>query len=143
MNLPKEQAIGLVPPTSNFNTSGLVDPRQFGNGPVNVSLGAFQPTDFVSRIRSVTQELPDVFPYNEDLHGGDQVGTADVLNFVDHRSRRSYSAPAYLTPVQNRKNLDVLVDTTITRLIASAGAVGPSDNVQITEVEVAANRDGM
>ncbi|KAB5566260.1 aryl-alcohol-oxidase from pleurotus Eryingii [Coniochaeta sp. 2T2.1] len=134
-----KKAIALAPRPFD---DGSVEPQHFGNGTVDVSLGAFQPTDFVSKIRSVTQELPDVFPFNEDLHGGNQVGTTTVLNFADEKSRRSYSAPAYLSPVQDRKNLDILVDTTITRLLANSGAHKTSSNVHFDGVEVAAERNG-
>lgn len=47
--------------------------------------------------------------------------------------QRSHSAVAYLEPVLNRTNLDVLINTQFTRLIQSGG-VGKTPEFKIAEI---------
>ncbi|KAH9928887.1 aryl-alcohol oxidase-like protein [Fomitopsis serialis] len=123
-----EKSEMLVPPNDHHNTTGQINPSVHGtNGPISISLpAASMPLD--SRLlESATAQ----FPYNEDMNDGWQQGT------VTTAGRRSDSATGYLDPIINRTNLDVLIQTRVTRLISSNSSTSvPNFN----QVEVAQNR---
>ncbi|OCH92503.1 aryl-alcohol oxidase-like protein [Obba rivulosa] len=109
----------LVPSPDRHNTSGEVIPALHGNkGPVQTSLGGF-PSEVDQRLFNTTQEFPQEFPFNEDMNSGIPLGIGWVPYSVSTEGRRSSSATAYLEPVLNRSNLDVLIMTQVTKLIPS------------------------
>ncbi|OBZ77604.1 Pyranose dehydrogenase [Grifola frondosa] len=111
----------LVPPTDHHNTTGEVNPSVHGtNGPIQTTL-----------------ELPEAFPYNLDMNSGKPLGVGFAQNSISTFGRRSSSATAYLQPVINRPNLDVLIHTQVTKLIASSKGT-PS----FTQVEIAQSESG-
>ncbi|EMD33589.1 hypothetical protein CERSUDRAFT_107938 [Gelatoporia subvermispora B] len=109
----------LVPPPDRHNTSGEVIPALHGTlGPIQTSLGGF-PSDIDKRLFNTTQELPELFPFNEDMNSGTPLGIGWLPYSVSTQGQRSSSATAYLEPVLNRANLDVLITTQVTKIISS------------------------
>ncbi|KAH9915159.1 aryl-alcohol-oxidase from pleurotus Eryingii [Epithele typhae] len=106
----------LVPPTDHHNISGQILPHIHGHdGPVNFSLPAIPfPTD--DNVIGATQELADEFPFNVDQGSGDPIGIGWVQGTFGNGMRTS-SATAYIHPVISRPNFDVLLNTTVTKLI--------------------------
>ncbi|KAG1842904.1 aryl-alcohol oxidase-like protein [Suillus tomentosus] len=108
----------LVPPTDNRSVFGEVDPSIHGKkGPVQVSLGGFV-SGMDRRVIDTTRELDCEFPYNVDMNSGYPLGLGWVQNSVSSKGFRSSSATAYLTPAMERDNLDVLIQTRVTKLVA-------------------------
>lgn len=92
----------LVPSTDNRSVVGEVDPAIHGmRGPVQVSLGGFV-----------------------DMNSGYPLGIGWTQNSVSSKGFRSSSATAYLAPAMERDNLDVLIQTRVTKLIAVSHANG-------------------
>ncbi|KAI0364106.1 aryl-alcohol-oxidase from pleurotus Eryingii [Pilatotrama ljubarskyi] len=106
----------LVPPVDGHNTSGMIDPSVHGmSGPLNISLpGAPLPPD--PRIQATTEQLRDDFPFNEDMNSGNPLGIGWLQGTFGGGIRASASA-AYLRPLLESANLDVLVNTTVIKLI--------------------------
>ncbi|KAI0768341.1 aryl-alcohol-oxidase from pleurotus Eryingii [Trametes elegans] len=106
----------LVPPVDGHDTTGAVNPSVHGTtGPLNISLpGAPFPAD--PHVVQTTQELPGEFPFNEDMNAGNPIGIGWMQAAYGGGARVSAST-AYIQPVLNRSNLDVLIDTTVTKLI--------------------------
>ncbi|EMD32772.1 hypothetical protein CERSUDRAFT_118493 [Gelatoporia subvermispora B] len=125
----------LVAPPDHHNTSGEIIPSLHGtSGPVQISLGGF-PMEIDQRVFDTTEDLPSEFPFNEDMNSGSPLGIGRLPFSVDTEGRRSSSATAYLQPVLNRSNIDVLVMTQVTKLIASGTTDGMPhfDAVQIAQ----------
>ena len=106
------------------------------------------------RVFDTTEDLPEQFPFNEDMNSGSPLGIGVAVLLLRLRSesadgfflgrlpfsvsmegRRSSSATAYLEPILNRTNLDVLMMTQATKLIASGTADGMPhfDAIQIAQ----------
>ncbi|KAG2107386.1 aryl-alcohol oxidase-like protein [Suillus discolor] len=108
----------LVPPTDNRSVVGEVDPSVHGKkGPVQVSLGGFV-SGVDRRVIDTTRELDCEFPYNVDMNSGYTLGLGWTQNSVSSKGFRSSSATAYLAPAMERDNLDVLIQTRVTKLVA-------------------------
>ncbi|KAI0764113.1 aryl-alcohol oxidase-like protein [Irpex lacteus] len=124
-----------VPSADNHNTTGQFDPRWHGTGPLLTSLPG-NPTPIDDRILTTIQELSSSeFVFNEEMNSGKTLGLGWLQSTIGN-SKRSSAATAYLdSAVENRKNLDVLLNTRVTRLISS----GLDDNRRpiLNEVEVA------
>ncbi|KAF9002543.1 pyranose dehydrogenase [Cyathus striatus] len=107
------------PPADNHNTSGQFDPRFHNTLGLNaVSLPGYpQVTD--SRIIQTTRELKDEFPFNLDTNDGNPLGVSWVQATIGNGTR-STSATSYLSPFINRKNLFVVVNTVVTRVLPSS-----------------------
>jgi len=112
----------LVPPVGGRSTVGLVNPADHGFGPVELSLPGF-PSEIDDRIINTAKQSNGLFPFNLDLQSGNAVGVSLPQNTVGN-GQRSDSSTAYLTPVLNRTNLDVLIQTTVTRLISTGKTNG-------------------
>ncbi|KAF9001662.1 aryl-alcohol-oxidase from pleurotus Eryingii [Cyathus striatus] len=109
----------LVPPADNHDTTGQVDPYLHGHGPIAVSAPGFASV-VDSRVVSSSRELGGIFTYNLDMQSGNLDGIIiGVVQSTVGGSKRSSSATAYLEPALNRPNLDVLINTEVTRLILS------------------------
>ncbi|OCH88051.1 aryl-alcohol oxidase-like protein [Obba rivulosa] len=114
----------LVQPPDHHNTSGAIVPSLHGTtGPVQISLGGF-PMETDQRVLNTTQELPEEFPFNEDMNSGSPLGIGWLPFSVDTQGKRSSSATAYLQPIISRPNVDVLVMTQVTQIIASGTVNG-------------------
>ncbi|KAL0959581.1 hypothetical protein HGRIS_011291 [Hohenbuehelia grisea] len=122
----------MVPPADGHDTTGQYDPAAHGKrGNVLTSLPGW-PTEIDNKVLNATTQIPG-YPYNEDMNSGDQIGIGWVFSSVGN-SKRSSSSTAYLTPsVLRRPNLDVLLQTQVTRLISSKS----SKQVSFKRVEVA------
>ncbi|EMD33860.1 hypothetical protein CERSUDRAFT_117387 [Gelatoporia subvermispora B] len=125
----------LVAPADHHNTTGEVNPAVHGtNGPIQVSLPGF-PSEIDQLIINTTEELPSAFPFNEDVNSGVPLGVGWTQGSIGTNGHRSSSATAYLEPVLNRANLDVLIMTTVTKLVTSSNASGVPrfDTVEIAQ----------
>ncbi|CCM06052.1 uncharacterized protein FIBRA_08299 [Fibroporia radiculosa] len=128
----------LVPPSDHHDTAGEVNPALHGtSGPVQISLGGY-PTSIDRRVLDTTRELHLEFPYNDDMNSGYPLGVGWNPNSVDTFGRRSSSATSYLELAYGRPNLDVLIQTQVTKLISSPAVDG---TLTFTEVEVTQTAD--
>lgn len=131
-------------PADNHNTSGQFTPSVHGfNGITSVSLTGF-PQGIGPRIVQTTQELSGDFPYNEDLNSGDPIGVGWLQSTIGG-GMRSSSATSYLAPhFLERPNLDVLVNTRVTRILKMSytGPDAVRQQVAFRNVEVARNSTG-
>ncbi|KAI0061281.1 alcohol oxidase [Artomyces pyxidatus] len=108
----------LSPPADHHDTTGQIKPSLHGtSGPVGVSLQGY-PSHIDGKVFKAIDELPSEVFYNEDMGSGFPLGVGWSLSSVKNGSRVS-SATAYLDPAlaANRVNLDVLINTQVTRLI--------------------------
>ncbi|KAJ4373434.1 hypothetical protein N0V86_007572 [Didymella sp. IMI 355093] len=116
----------LVAPADGRNYSAEVIKSAHGNGPVEVSVpGDPHPVDH--KFIGASKELGGRFSFNQDLNAGDFVGLSWSLGAIASW-KRSSAATAYLHPLldecennitQCRPNLDVLINTQVTQLLAS------------------------
>ncbi|KAF9002542.1 pyranose dehydrogenase [Cyathus striatus] len=122
------------PPADNHNTSGQFDPRFHNTFGLNsVSLPGY-PQVADSRVIQTTKELKDKFPFNLDTNDGNPLGVSWVQATIGNGTR-STSATSYLSPFINRKNLFVVVNTVVTRVLQSSkGGLGITPDVRTVEV---------
>ena len=59
------------------NTTGLVDPQDHGNGPIDVSLSDF-PSQLDDRVVQTAKTTAE-FPFNIDFQSGNSVGVCKCL----------------------------------------------------------------
>ncbi|KAG6856866.1 hypothetical protein H0H87_012683 [Tephrocybe sp. NHM501043] len=104
-------------PADHHNTKGQFDPTVHGFEGINaVSLSGF-PHATDSRVIQTTSELPNEFPLNLDMNSGNPLGVGWLQSTIKN-GERSSSATSYLGPqFINRKNLHVLLNTRVTRLL--------------------------
>ncbi|KAH9063572.1 aryl-alcohol-oxidase from pleurotus Eryingii, partial [Lactarius vividus] len=104
----------LVPPPDGHNTTGEINPAIHGlHGPVKISVQ--EQTALDSRIFNTTMELPE-FPFNEDMSSGNPLGIGWSQLSIGG-GRRSSASVSYLTPALSRPNLDILVNTLVTKVV--------------------------
>ena len=116
----------LVAPANGRSYSSQVIAAAHGQGPVEISVpGDPHPVNF--KFVRASKELGGRFPFNQDLNAGDFVGLSWSQGAIG-RGERSSAATAYLHPLlgkfQNdvatcRPNLDVLINTQVTHILAS------------------------
>ncbi|KAI0320623.1 alcohol oxidase [Amylostereum chailletii] len=113
----------LVPPADHHNTTGEINPAIHGkSGPLQVSLPGFPlPTD--DRVIRATSDLPDEFPFNEDMNSGNTIGVG-WTPFTISDGQRVSAYTAYLKPALSRRNLDVLVNTQVTKVVQTGTKSG-------------------
>ncbi|KAI0333805.1 alcohol oxidase [Cubamyces sp. BRFM 1775] len=106
----------LVPPVDGRDTTGEVDPAIHGTrGAVNITVPNVRfPTD--KPVISAAKEVGGDFQFIEDYNTGNPLGLA-WLQGATGNGIRNDAATAYLNPALSRPNLDVLVETQVTRLI--------------------------
>ncbi|KXN85084.1 Choline dehydrogenase, mitochondrial [Leucoagaricus sp. SymC.cos] len=104
-------------PVDHHNTTGQYNPKLHSTTGVNsVSLPGFAHS-VDQRVIQTTKDLPDEFPFNEDMNSGNHLGLGWTQVTING-SRRSSSATSYLgTDFISRKNLHVLVNARVTRLL--------------------------
>ncbi|KAJ7143312.1 aryl-alcohol oxidase-like protein [Mycena crocata] len=108
-------------PWNNRSNLGEFNPQVHGTGPV---LTGLTPTVFETdrRVIQTTKDLPNKFPFNLDLNSGNGLGFGWLHTSVG-KGDRTTSASAYLHPALNsRSNLDLLIDTQVTKLVSTSGA---------------------
>ncbi|KAI9447257.1 aryl-alcohol-oxidase from pleurotus Eryingii [Lactarius psammicola] len=104
----------LVSPPDGHDTTGEVIPAVHGsNGPVKISVQDTTPLD--SRIFDTTTQLSE-FPFNQDTNSGDPLGVG-WGQFSIGSGQRSSASTSYLTPALSRSNLDVLINTQVTKVV--------------------------
>ncbi|PBK74128.1 aryl-alcohol oxidase-like protein [Armillaria solidipes] len=106
----------LANPADSHDTTCQEDPSVHGNGPVQVSVGGF-PTDLDERVVDTSKKLGGRFPYTVDLNAGHSVGFPGYMQSSVGGGQRSSAATAYLNPSQERDNLDILINTHVTKLV--------------------------
>jgi choline dehydrogenase len=104
----------LVPPPDGHNTTGEIDPLIHGlHGSVEISVQDTTPLD--SRVFKTTAQLSE-FPFNEDMNSGDPLGIGWTQYSIGG-GQRSSASRSYLTPALSRSNLDILVNTLVTKVV--------------------------
>ncbi|KAG6910318.1 hypothetical protein DXG01_011386 [Tephrocybe rancida] len=108
----------------NHNTTGQFDPSVHGfNGTNSVSLVGY-PQSVDSRFIQTTKDLPDEFPFNLDMNSGNPLGLGYVQVTIN-KGKRSSSATSYLAPQYlSRRNLDVLTNSQVTRILQTGKSKG-------------------
>lgn len=96
------------------------------------------PSDIDGRVANTTAVLKDEFPFNIDMNSGNPLGVGWLQSTIGNGARSS-SATAFLTPALSRPNVDVLINTQVTRLIQN-GKLGSLPVFR--EVEFAQSRTG-
>ncbi|KAG7098292.1 hypothetical protein E1B28_000255 [Marasmius oreades] len=131
----------LTPPADGHNTTGQVDPSIHGHNGINPDSLPGYPTPMDDRIIKATQELSAEFPYNVDYNSGAHLGIgwgiAAIFNGTRSSSATSYLGPQYAA----RRNLDVILNTRVTRVFMKRKA--PNSPLRIDAVEVAATTQGL
>ncbi|KAG6910329.1 hypothetical protein DXG01_011397 [Tephrocybe rancida] len=123
-NLTVTQTERWTAPVDNHDTNGQFDPSVHGFDGINAVSLAGHPQNIDSRFMQTTKELPDEFPFNLDANSGDPLGVSYVQMSIK-KGRRSSSATSYLAPeFLQRANLDVLVNTHVTRVIQTGTSKG-------------------
>jgi choline dehydrogenase-like flavoprotein len=133
----------LVPPADDRNYLQDVIAPAHGYGPVNVSIAA-QPYLIDNRVIEASKNLGGRFAFNRDLNAGDYVGISWSQSTISNGIRDS-AATAYLDPLieacqkkgvaQCGRNLDILLETQVTRLVQS----GKEDGVPAFRIAEIAN----
>ncbi|KAJ6617535.1 aryl-alcohol-oxidase from pleurotus Eryingii [Mycena sp. CBHHK59/15] len=121
-------------PVDHHNTSGEFNTSAHGNqGPLLTTLAGY-PSHLDALILGSTTTNPSQFPFNLDMNAGDTIGIGWLQSNAGG-GQRSSSATAYLHPVLDRPNLDVLINTQVTRLLDVRN--GRSDVPDLRVVEFA------
>ncbi|KAF5384221.1 hypothetical protein D9615_003450 [Tricholomella constricta] len=109
-------------PADGHNTTGQFDPSAHGyDGATAVSLPGY-PLDTDHRVLEATSQLGGEFSYNQDLNSGSPLGVGWCPSTIN-KGERDSSATSYLTPeVLKRRNLQVVVNTQVTRILQSGTA---------------------
>jgi len=128
----------LTPPADNRDTTGEIIPAVHSTtGIMGDSLGGFL-TPLDHRIVSTSSQLSWEFPYNQDMNSGRPLGVGWLVNTIMNGARvsssTSYLAPKYLS----RANLDVILNTRVTRILSTSSVPTPV----FTGVEFAASAEG-
>ncbi|TFK37731.1 aryl-alcohol oxidase-like protein [Crucibulum laeve] len=122
-------------PVDGHSTAGQYNPAVHGtNGPIGVGVTPqLFPID--SRVIKTTQQLSSEFPFNLDQNSGKLLGVGWLQSDVKDGARSS-SATGYLTPaVNSRKNIDVLIQTRVTKLVrtGTSGGLPEYKSLQIAQ----------
>ncbi|KAH9477827.1 Pyranose dehydrogenase 3 [Psilocybe cubensis] len=120
-----------TPPVDGHDTRGQFDPAVHGfNGMIATTLPDTRWQVITSNVSEVPKELPSVFPFVKDMNSGKPLGLG-WLQTTTGKGERSSSATAYLSnQFTSRKNLHVLVNTKVTRIIGNSK--GSFTGVEIT-----------
>ncbi|KAL1699183.1 hypothetical protein EV121DRAFT_265407 [Schizophyllum commune] len=123
-------------PVDGHNVTGQFTPEVHGfDGVIGVSVpGAARAID--DRVIAVTEELPEQFPYQEDMNSGEHLGIGWTQALIDsgvRSSSKAYLAPNYLS----RDNLDVLLYARVSRVVGTE-----EDALTLRSVEFQDGPDG-
>ncbi|KZV61898.1 GMC oxidoreductase [Peniophora sp. CONT] len=116
----------VTPPVDGHNYSNQFDPAVHGTtGPLKISLPqSLLPIDALGV--QASEELPDEFPFNRDFNSGNTIGISWVQSTIYEGARFS-SASAFIAPALKRRNLEVVVNTLVTKLIPTNQTSGTPD----------------
>ncbi|KAI0683735.1 alcohol oxidase [Cytidiella melzeri] len=116
----------FVLPIDGRNISDEVDFSVHGfQGPVHSSVPGFRvSTD--NRVLDTTKQLASEFPFNLDSNSGFTLGIGWAQSTIANGERQS-AALSYLDPIMTRPNLDIVVNTHVTKLLQT----GTSKNLPI------------
>ncbi|EJF63363.1 alcohol oxidase [Dichomitus squalens LYAD-421 SS1] len=127
----------MTAPVDHHNTIGQFNPAIHKNGVVPISVEGF-PLEINSRVIDTTRELAEQFPFNLDYNSGNTIGFGWTQNTI-HDGHRVTSASSYLAQAINRPNLDVVVNTRVTKVVS----VGREQGKPVFRgVEIAQSADG-
>ncbi|KAK1232186.1 hypothetical protein PQX77_004698 [Marasmius sp. AFHP31] len=133
------KASRLTPPQDGHDTTGQVIPAAHDNGEVLTSLPGF-PTDLDPIVTDTAKALGK---YNRDFNAGDMIGFG--MSVVLFRTRletvRSSAATAYLAPALKRPNLDVVINSRVTKVFASQPSL--DGEPVINAVQIAPSESGI
>ncbi|KAJ7214816.1 aryl-alcohol-oxidase from pleurotus Eryingii, partial [Mycena pura] len=108
-----------TPPWNDRSNHGEFDPSWHGDGPLLTGLTP-SPFELDNRVLQNARDFPELYPYNLDFNAGDGTGIGWLETSVGN-GMRTTSASAYLQPAVNtRSNLDVLINTQVTKLVMTA-----------------------
>lgn len=113
-------------PADNHNITGQFNPSMHGfKGDVAVSLPGF-PTPIDQRVIQATSEAGPDFKFNLDINSGKPLGLGWAQTTINGAVRSS-SATAYLAPnFIQRKNLYVVVNAQVSRVLQTGGGNTPA-----------------
>ncbi|KAK0445980.1 aryl-alcohol-oxidase from pleurotus Eryingii [Desarmillaria tabescens] len=118
-----------------LRTSTLVPPSDWSQyHRTSVSLPGYA-TELDQRVVDSAFILGGRFAYNEDFNTGKSVGLGYVQNAIGNGTRSS-AATAYLLPIIDRCNVDVIISTRVTKISGSLTAS------EIDTVEIAQSANG-
>lgn len=123
-------------PTDNHDTSNQFDPSVHGfNGRVGVTLpGLLHPPVDTATLRAA-KELGGDFRFNLDMNSGSPLGIGWLQSTIGHDGTRSSAATSYLdTETRARRNLHIVTDTRVTRLLETK--TNSSRGLNIRSVEI-------
>ncbi|KAI0754898.1 alcohol oxidase [Daedaleopsis nitida] len=108
----------MTEPADHHDTTGQFDPALHYDGPVSISVAGF-PLPINPGVITTTEQLPEDFPFNLDYNSGNPIGISWVQSTIKD-GHRVTSATSYLADALNRTNLDVLVNTRVTKVLPVA-----------------------
>ncbi|RXW12904.1 hypothetical protein EST38_g12951 [Candolleomyces aberdarensis] len=113
----------FVPPADGHDATGQYIPSLHSTrGVLPKSLPGFSHA-IDSKVIATTQELSAEFPFNPDTGGGNVLGLGWAQSSIGGGTRSS-SATTYLSSVINRRNVDVLVNAQVTKLVHTGTICG-------------------
>ncbi|KAI0052405.1 GMC oxidoreductase [Auriscalpium vulgare] len=113
----------LVAPADGHNTNGQITPSVHGTGgPISVSVQGY-PLDIDSRIMATTKEFPTDFPFVQDQNSGSPIGIG-YGQFSIGGGVRSSAYTGYIAPIVTRSNLDILINTQVTKVVQTSSLLG-------------------
>ncbi|EKM76439.1 hypothetical protein AGABI1DRAFT_78505 [Agaricus bisporus var. burnettii JB137-S8] len=130
------------PPVDDHNTTGQFDPSVHSlTGMVPISISGFQHPTVDSITLQATKELGGEFKFNLDMNSGSPLGIGWLQTTIGHDGTRSSAATSYLPPrIQSRKNLDIVLNTIVTRVLPEKSG-DPSSRNTIRTVELCPRDD--
>ncbi|PIL22608.1 hypothetical protein GSI_15298 [Ganoderma sinense ZZ0214-1] len=116
----------MTAPTDGHNTTGQFNPALHStHGIVDISVPGMS-LAIDTRGLAASAELSQQFPFNLDYNSGDTIGLSWTQSTI-HHGRRVTSATSYLAEAFNRTNLDILVNTRVTRIVPVGNVDGAPD----------------
>ncbi|KAI0754900.1 alcohol oxidase [Daedaleopsis nitida] len=113
----------MTAPPDGHNVSGQFDPAiHNAHGIVNISTSSV-PLPIDTRVLEASHQLQDYFPFNPDYNSGDTIGISWTQSTISC-GRRVTAASSYLARAFDRSNLDILVNTRVTKLLPIGEASG-------------------
>ncbi|KXN84482.1 L-sorbose 1-dehydrogenase [Leucoagaricus sp. SymC.cos] len=121
-------------PVDNHNISGEYEPAVHSTtGRVPVTLPGFLHPAVDNATIQASQELGGGFQYNVDMNSGTPLGLGWPQSTIGHDGTRSSAATTYLDgETRARRNLHIVTDTRVTRVLKTNGTEG----LDIRTVEV-------
>jgi choline dehydrogenase-like flavoprotein len=100
----------------------VFDPTNHGKtGPIHTSFPVWRAPIEDSMLRAFAESTGLPFPLPTDPWGGSHLGFFESLSTVDRtqagKVTRSYAATGYLTPILGRRNLKILTEATVSRIL--------------------------